>query len=412
MRPETEQRVRRWSEQRWLLDSVIQAVGMEWDQPRLGYTMYPAGPDAVGDFRTVGMRVRKFADMHREFAAAGQRREAKAAAFEAQGRVHSARESYFIASLLYSAARWPEFETNPKVVHYNDRMNHCYTRFAALMNRPIERVEIPFGDKFIPGWLHLPHAPKPGEKFPCAIGLDGMDASKEIMCSIHGDKFLDRGMAHFIYDGPGQGECPIRELFVTPTNHKDAALAVYDYLARHPAIDTDRMVVWGVSFGTFFGLQVASALGDRIRGTAVSFVCHQPGLQTLMDMAAPSFKMRFMYMTGHEDEAEFDRFVKDFSLEPHAKGITAPVLIQGGEDDELSPMVCTEELMKLIPSRKKLVIYEGERHAVGGNNTSSYLGENWMAMLADWCLDRIEGREAPNERVFINSLGQQQVTAY
>ncbi len=80
MRPETEQRVRRWSEQRWLLDSVIQAIGMEWDQPRLGYTMYPAGPDAVGDFRTVGMRVRKFADMHREFAAAGQRREAKAAA--------------------------------------------------------------------------------------------------------------------------------------------------------------------------------------------------------------------------------------------------------------------------------------------------------------------------------------------
>ena len=150
MRPETEQRVRRWSDQRWLIDSVIQAVGMEWDQPRLGYTMYPAGPDAVGDFRTVGMRVRKFADMHREFAAAGQRREAKAAAFEAQGRAHSARESYFIASLLYSAARWPEFETNPKVVHYNDRMNHCYTRFAALMNRPIERVEIPFGDKFIP----------------------------------------------------------------------------------------------------------------------------------------------------------------------------------------------------------------------------------------------------------------------
>ena len=169
----------------------------------------------------------------------------QAADFEAQGRAHSARESYFIASLLYSAARWPEFETNPKVVHYNDRMNHCYTRFAALMNRPIERVEIPFGDKFIPGWLHLPHAPKPGEKFPCAIGLDGMDASKEIMCSLHGDKFLDRGMAHFIYDGPGQGECPIRELFVTPTNHKDAALAVYDYLAKHPAIDTDRMVLGG-----------------------------------------------------------------------------------------------------------------------------------------------------------------------
>jgi hypothetical protein len=55
-----------------------QAVGMEWDQPRLNYTMYPAGPDPIGDFRAVGMRVRKFADMHREFADAAARREAKA----------------------------------------------------------------------------------------------------------------------------------------------------------------------------------------------------------------------------------------------------------------------------------------------------------------------------------------------
>jgi hypothetical protein len=31
-------------------------IGMEWDQTRLNYTMYPAGPDAIGDFRAVGMR--------------------------------------------------------------------------------------------------------------------------------------------------------------------------------------------------------------------------------------------------------------------------------------------------------------------------------------------------------------------
>ena len=87
MRAKTENMVQRWKEQRWLMDSVIQAVGMEWDQPRLGYTMYPAGPDAVADFRTVGMRVRKFADMHREFGAAARRREIKAEAFETQGRL-------------------------------------------------------------------------------------------------------------------------------------------------------------------------------------------------------------------------------------------------------------------------------------------------------------------------------------
>ena len=47
MSAKTERMVKRWGEQRWALDSIIQAVGMEWDQPRLGYTMYPAGPDAI-----------------------------------------------------------------------------------------------------------------------------------------------------------------------------------------------------------------------------------------------------------------------------------------------------------------------------------------------------------------------------
>lgn len=47
-----------------------------------------------------------------------------------------------------------------------------------------------------------------------------------------------------------------------------------------------------------FGLQAAAALGDRLKGAAVTFVNHDPGLNSTMDMASPSFKMRFMYMAG------------------------------------------------------------------------------------------------------------------
>jgi dienelactone hydrolase len=413
MRARTENMVRRWKEQRWLMDSVIQAVGMEWDQPRLGYTMYPAGPDAVADFRTVGMRVRKFADMHREFAAAAHRREAKARSFESQGRLVSARESYFIAAMLYSAARWPIFETNETSIDYNARMVTCYDRFAALMNRPIERIEIPFGDsgKVLPGYLHLPSRPAPGEKFPLVIGIDGMDGSKEIMCSMYGDKFLERGMSNFVYDGPGQGECTISGLHVTEDNHMAAAVAVYDRLVRHPHIDKDRVVLWGISFGSFFGLQAAAALGDRLKGVAVTFVNHDPGLNAIMDMASPSFKMRFMYMSGYDDEERFDEFKKGFTIMPVLDRITCPVLVQGGEDDELSPIEFSGEVVARLQVPKKFVVYEGERHAIGGY-TASYLGENWFTMLADWCRDRIDGKPAPNERVRFNALGQATVAPY
>ena len=69
-------------------------------------------------------------------------------------------------------------------------MNDCYDKYIQYAPRPIERVEIPFGDGVLPGYLALPHEPKNGEKFPCAIGIDGMDGSKEIMCSMYGDKML------------------------------------------------------------------------------------------------------------------------------------------------------------------------------------------------------------------------------
>ena len=338
MRAFTEQKMKRWAEQRWILDAIISSVGMEWDQPRLGYTMFPCGPDAVGDFRTVGMRTKKFSDMHREFAGAARRREAKARAFEEQDRLVSARESYFIASMLYSAARWPIFEASDLHIDYNNRMVDCYNRYIEYAPRPIERVEIPFGDGVLPGYLALPHEPKDGEKFACAIGIDGMDGSKEIMCSMYGDKMLERGMASFVYDGPGQGECPVNGVYVTKDNHMEAAQAVYDWLDGHPAIDSDRLVIFGLSFGSFFGMQAAAQLGDKVLGAAVTFVCHEPGCYTIFNMAAPSFKLRFMFMSNYDNEDEFDHFISEFSLDPIVDQITCPVLVQAGQDEELSPI--------------------------------------------------------------------------
>ncbi len=412
MKATTERRVRRWQEQRWVLDSIVQSVGMEWDQPRVAYTLLPCGPEAVGEMRSIGLRVRKFSDMHREFAAAGRRRQARAESYAQAGKLVSARENWFVAALLYSAARWPIFETNATALDYNARMIECYGRYMQHAPRPTRRVEIPFGDHVLPGVLHLPHAPAPGETFPCAIALDGMDASKEIMVSMYGDKFIERGFAVFAYDGPGQGECPLNGLFVTPTNHIEAAQAVHDWLLTQPEIDAGKMVVTGVSFGTFFGLQAAAGLGDRILGTGVAFVCHEAGLETLMNAAAPSFKMRFMYMSGYEDEAAFDAFIKGFDLDPILARIAAPLLVLAGGDDELSPLEFTDRLMERVSVPRKLVVYEGERHAIGGNNPSSALGENWLTMLADWCADRVAGAPAESERIFIDSVGRVHTAPY
>lgn len=48
-----ERRTKRWQEQRWILDNIIQSVGVEWDQARIGYTLGPCGPEAAYDFNVV-----------------------------------------------------------------------------------------------------------------------------------------------------------------------------------------------------------------------------------------------------------------------------------------------------------------------------------------------------------------------
>ncbi|MFL5658270.1 MAG: alpha/beta hydrolase family protein [Ktedonobacteraceae bacterium] len=400
-----ERRTKRWQEQRWILDNIIQSVGVEWDQARIGYTLGPCGPEAAYDFTVVRQRVKKFADIAPQFAAAARRREQVAQGHEREGRVVGARESYFIAALLWASAQWPLFENTKENIFFNERKVECYQKFIAYAPHKIERVEIPFGNSSLPAYLHLPLAWN-GEKVPCILSIDGMDGSKEIMHAMYGDKILSRGMASLAIDGPGQGECCVRTIHVTADNFKEVGRVALDWLRKRPEIDGEQLGVYGVSFGSYFATQVAS-VDAGLRGCAVAFVCHEPGGHTIFNMASPTFKLRFMYMAGYEDEAEFDRFAEGFRL--NGAEVKSPYLVLAGEDDELSPIEYTYQLFDEIPTPKKLVVYQGERHGFGSGSAAA-LGPQWMNMIADWFFDRFAGRPMPSERVLVDATGQQQTT--
>jgi fermentation-respiration switch protein FrsA (DUF1100 family) len=410
MSTKAENRVRRWREQRWLLDTVVSQVGVEFDQARIAYTAGPAGPEALAEFRLTATRVRKINDISREYALAAERREAKAAAFEKADRAVAARESYMIAAMLWSIARWPIFELNDELEHLEVRMNACYAKYMAYAAHPIERIEVPFGTQSLPAYLHLPRKPASGERFPCVIAIGGMDGTKENSCAMYGDKLLERGIAVFAVDGPGQGECFARRVNVTYTAHMDAAEANYKFLAAHPAIDAGRLAVRGTSMGTFFGTQAAATLGTRIKALSESAVCHEPGFNTIFNAAAPSFKMRFMYMAGFEDEDAFDQWVMKLDLRPLARDIQVPMQVIAGQDDQLSPLEHTRELLSLVRTPKQFVVYEAAVHGVYGS-PSTLIGENPQTLQADWIADRLAGKTmTKSEEIFISNAGRTTAT--
>ncbi len=398
-----ERRTKRWQEQRWILDTIINTVGIEWDQNRIGYTLGPCGPEATSDFMGVRTRVHKFNDMAREFGRAAARREALARRFEEEGRTVAARESFFIASLLYGSAQWPIFENSPENIAFNTRKVECYSKYSRYSDHEVRRVEIPFAGKSLPGYLHLP-AKRPSGKLPCILAIDGMDGFKEMLHSLYGDRFLERGIASLAIDGPGQGECTVRDIHITEINFKDAGRAALAWMRAQPELDPDRIALFAVSFGSFVGTQVAS-IDQRLKGCAVAYVCHEPGFYTLFNMASPSFKLRFMYMAGYDDEDEFDKFAEKLTLKGVGEQINCPYLVIAGEEDELSPIEYTYELLNTIKSPKQLVLYQGERHALH-STSSSALGPNWGVYTAEWIKDRLEDKPAESRNILVDLMGQ------
>src|SRR5262249_23495755 len=96
-----------FEDQRWVLDNIARANGIDWDQPRSIYISAPCGPEGTADIVGVRERVKKMADIAPAFEAVARRREAKAKAAGGAGSTGTERGNYFMAAVDLGAAAWP-----------------------------------------------------------------------------------------------------------------------------------------------------------------------------------------------------------------------------------------------------------------------------------------------------------------
>ena len=395
---------RRFTEQRWLLDNTIRAVGMDWDQPRSIYLSGPCGPEANADFAALRQRITKLADASPAFEAVARRREAKAQAAEKDGAVVTARENYFMASIHWGAAQWPIDENDAQNRFYNGRKRQCYTKYAALADHRVEAAWIPLpGGPSLPAWFHLPPGYQSG-RIPVVVSLPGMDSFKEMGVAMYGDRWLSRGLGVLALDGPGQYESPVLDIYFSMAAWIATGTAAVDWLTARPEVDAARIGLSGTSFGSFFGT-IAAGHEPRLRAISVAAVCHEPGFHTIFEEASPTFKQRFMYMSGITDETKFDELRRTMTWEGHAERIRAPYLCVAGEFDELSPLAHTERLMKTLAGPKRFVVYQDSRHSVG-NVPAANAGPFPPILMADWMLATLNGASFPSEKWYVEASGR------
>ena len=114
-----------------------------------------------------------------------------------------------------------------------------------------ERVEIPFEGSVLAGNLRCPQGDR---RLPVVVIIMGMDSCKEEMHNAE-QAFLERGMATFAFDGPGQGEAeydlPIRHDYEVPCG------AVLDWLEGREDLDSNRIGISGASMGGYYAPRVS-----------------------------------------------------------------------------------------------------------------------------------------------------------
>ena len=144
-----EPHMKRFEDQRWVLNNIVRSNGIDWDQPRSIYISGPCGMEGQADIAVVRERVKKMADIAPAFEAVAVRREAKAKAAEEAGNKITARDNYFMSAVYWGAAQWP-YDQNDEanVACSTEEARELYEVRSA--GRPIKAAWIPFKDTALP----------------------------------------------------------------------------------------------------------------------------------------------------------------------------------------------------------------------------------------------------------------------
>ena len=403
-----QQRDTRFADQRWLLDAVIKLIGPDWDQGRLEYYAGPCSPDHRAAFLALGNSIGKFDDFTRELVKLARHFELRGQAQLTAGHERSASDDLFAAAIAYGAAQWPIYTDTELNQVLEQKKNDCYQAYAARADHPVRAVEVPYQNTSLPGYLHLPPGSEPGSvdsALPLVVMVSGMDAFKELTLCASADRYLRRGLAVLVLDGPGQGSCLPRQIWYDPPAYGEVGISAYEAAAAAPEIDSGRIMVWGLSQGSFWATQMAAA-EPRYAACSVMYTCFDPGNTAMLATQSPTFRQKLMYMTGSAEIEQLQAKVAAMQVSPLSHRITMPYLVIAGEDDPLTDPGQTFEHLNHVPGPKQLLFYTGEDHAPMTRG-SGRLGPAVMTYPADWLADRAAGRPMESQRITVDYLGQQ-----
>ena len=294
----------------------------------------------------------------------------------------SAREAFLRASLTYykNAAFFLDGTSDPsRILPTWKAHRECFDEAASRFDPPAEKVEIPYEDTALPGYLFK--VDDSGRSRPLLLLNNGSDSDAADMYLMGGAAALERGYNALAYDGPGQGAALfLQNLYFRPDWEK-VVTPVVDFALGRPEVDQERIAIMGVSQAGYwvpravaFEHRIAAAIADPgVFDVSTSWTDYLPQeMQELVEKGEKEefdrnveagmgsseslrYTLRFR-MRPYGTDSPYDAFkmAEQYTLEGVAEKIRCSMLVTDPENEQFWPGQA-HRVYEALTSPKELV---------------------------------------------------------
>ena len=331
------------------------------------------GVDYNDFFRTTA-RVERWEDWCREWVATGDIHYELALQAEPKGNMLSAGERYIGAALCYHFGKFVFQDFHAEYMSAAQKAVAAFAKGLKLLDPTGERVEIPFDGATMVGTLRRPAG---ADKPPLVLLLAGLDSTKEEFFYWE-NVFLQRGLATFSLDGPGQGECGYNS-HIRP-DYEAAVSTALDALTGRTDIDSNRIGLAGVSLGGYYAPR-AAAYETRVKAAVGN--CGPWNFGECWESLPGLTRAAFRYHSGASSDEEARARAHQLSLDGPAQKIKQPLLIIHGKQDKLIPWEQAYKIVDAVGKNAELAMFEN------GNHVCNNIPYVYRPLTADWLKEKL-----------------------
>jgi len=264
--------------------------------------------------------------------------------------------SYYRATILLMSPSDPDFKNNI------ERMQYCFKRATEILDMRIEKIYVPYRDNNLPGFFLK--ADTSSIKHPLLITIGGIETFLEDLYFITGPYTIEHGYNALFIDLPGQGMTPEQKLYFRP-KIETAIKPMLDYLMIRPDVDTERLALFGLSWGGHLALRAAQH-DSRIKALIANPPNHdiwrnaakqqngQKSKDPVTKIIFEQLKWRFGVSKNIQRIPLIWQYLTSGRI--NCSEIKCPVLCMAGAGEDDDTLLQAHECYEVLPNQKKKLV--------------------------------------------------------